>query len=473
VGLALAVGGCDGSVAVEGPSPHESAPADEPPSCGAEYAHSFGAPGAQMDEIHLAGDRQCGVVLAGSAKGAVDFGGGLLAGADAEPDVVVVALDASGEHRWSRRFGDDALQSASSVAVASGGDVIVAGLADGTIDFGEGPLSEVGTRDLFIARLDAGGEHVWSRRFGATKLGIRSGAVALSPGGDLILTGVFTGQLDLGGGPMDAPEDGYAAFAAKLHGDGSHVWSRAFPASGDPDVSAAVDRDGNTYLTGMFTGTLDLGAGPLTSVNDGPTPPGADLYLAKLGPDGHTIYARMFGGSGFTGYASQIAVTDDGRAVVSGSYWGSIDFGSGILTAAEDQEPKMGLFLAAFDGSGEAVWSEGFGDGGLHIPTAMAASGSEVVVAGISYMSTLDLGGGPLVAKDGYAAFIGRFGASGGHVSSAMFEAADGGYLQPGDLSAARDHVLFGATFSGAADLGAGPLAPEGDADVVAARLLY
>lgn len=475
-GLALAVAGCGGNVAVDGADPQVDEPVDEPvdmPSCGGEYGHSFGGPGAMLEEIQLAEDGQCGVVIAGAARGEVDFGGGVLAGAGDAQDVIVVALDALGEHRWSRRFGDEAPQAATSVAVAPGGDVIVGGRAEGTIDLGGGPLPSVGGGDLFVARLDADGQHVWSKRFGATVPWTLSGTVALSPDGDLIVTGVFAGQLDLGGGPMDAKAD-RAMFAAKLHGDGSHVWSRAFPANGNPGpVWTAVDRDGNIHLTGMFTGTLDLGDGLLTSLNGGPDGSGADMYLAKLGPDGHTIYGRMFGGTDFDGYANRLAVTDDGRAVVAGMYWGSVDFGNGLLVAGQAVEPKAGLFLAAFDGAGKALWSERFGDGGINIPLAVAASGTDVVVAGMSYMTTLDLGGGPLAAPDGYAGFVGRFDASGEHLASAVFEASAGGFLQPTGLSAEKGHLLLGGTFSGATDLGTGPLAPEGLADMVVARLPY
>jgi hypothetical protein len=118
----------------------------------------------------------------------------------------------------------------------------------------------------------------------------------------------------------------------------------------------AIDSDGNVHLTGMFDGKLDFGDGEISSAGgDDPNLPGDDLYVAKLDPDGKTLWSRMFGGPDFSGYTGRIAVTGDGRAVVSGMYWGSIDFGNGPLSAGEAAGPNSGLFVAALDTSGQAV----------------------------------------------------------------------------------------------------------------------
>ena len=37
---------------------------------------------------------------------------------------------------------------------------------EGTIDFGGGPVISGGSEDVFAARLDAGGSHVWGRGYG-------------------------------------------------------------------------------------------------------------------------------------------------------------------------------------------------------------------------------------------------------------------------------------------------------------------
>ncbi|WP_437276905.1 hypothetical protein WME90_37490 [Sorangium sp. So ce375] len=84
--------------------------------------------------VDAAGD----IVLGTGIAGAVDFGGGLLGGRQ-DPDWVVAKLSDSGEHLWSRRFGDS---SAGQMILGIDTDpttkaIVAAGLNDGTLDFGE------------------------------------------------------------------------------------------------------------------------------------------------------------------------------------------------------------------------------------------------------------------------------------------------------------------------------------------------
>jgi len=50
--------------------------------------------------------------------------------------------------------------------VAPNGDVIVAGEFFGSVDFGGGALNTAGNSDIAVARFDASGNHLWSKRFG-------------------------------------------------------------------------------------------------------------------------------------------------------------------------------------------------------------------------------------------------------------------------------------------------------------------
>jgi hypothetical protein len=67
-------------------------------------------------------------------------------------------------HQWSSRYGDQYAQEAMSVAVDRDGYVIVAGRMRGTVDFGGGPLVAAGD-NIFLAKFDPYGGHVWSHCF--------------------------------------------------------------------------------------------------------------------------------------------------------------------------------------------------------------------------------------------------------------------------------------------------------------------
>ena len=59
---------------------------------------------------------------------------------------------ACSKHLWSKRFGTPPWDRGRSVAVDSGGNVLVTGGFEGTVDFGGGGLTSAGDHDIFLAK---------------------------------------------------------------------------------------------------------------------------------------------------------------------------------------------------------------------------------------------------------------------------------------------------------------------------------
>jgi hypothetical protein len=84
-----------------------------------------------------------------------------------------------------------------SIATTTTGNIALAGLLQGSVDLGNGPLSSAGGTDLLVADFDPSGATIWSRRFGdATDQG--SAYVATSGTGDIVVATGFRGVLDFG-----------------------------------------------------------------------------------------------------------------------------------------------------------------------------------------------------------------------------------------------------------------------------------
>lgn len=237
------------------------------------WSKSFGDVGDQFGR-GVAYDAQGNVLVTGEAQGTVDFGGGPKM-AQGDPSAFVAKLSAGGEHVYSFSFGDGASGGVSITATPDGG-AIVTGDFQGTIDFGGGALESAGTDDIFVARLDAQGGHVWSQRFG-DELAQHAGGVAVDGGGNVLLTGYYNGTMTFGETAL-AEAQGFDAYAAKLDSEGCSIWAKSFGGaayqSGD---GVAVDGSGNVFVTGKFTGTVDFGGGDLVSAG------GSDIFLAKFG----------------------------------------------------------------------------------------------------------------------------------------------------------------------------------------------
>ena len=81
----------------------------------------------------------------------------------------------------------------------------------------------------------------------------------------LSLVGRFSNTMSLGTASLDSAgsTDGYLA---KLDAGGSHIWSQSHGSTGaDETRGVATNAQGFVYVLGQFEETVDLGKGDLTS----------------------------------------------------------------------------------------------------------------------------------------------------------------------------------------------------------------
>jgi len=283
-----------------------------------------------------------GVFVTGAFQDTVDFGGGPLA-SEGGWETFVARYDSAGVHVWSRRFGDAAFQVGRGIATGLDGSAIVVGSFTGTIDFGGGSLVSSGSNDVFVARLDLAGGHVWSKRFGDTDIDDGFG-VAVDGSGSIVVTGEFRGSVNFGGGALTSAGSG-DIFLLSFDAGGTHQWSRRF---GDSvrqlGIQVAVDGNRNVLTTGIFWGTVDLGGGGLTSAGD------RDIYLAKYDSLGTHLWSQRYGDI-FVDEGQGVAFDADGNAFVSGQFDGTVDFGGGPLTSFDDGD----IFVARYGDVTSAV----------------------------------------------------------------------------------------------------------------------
>ncbi len=221
---------------------------------------------ADSETRDIAVDSWGNAVLTGSFSGTIDFGGGALASAG-KWDIFVAKFGPEGTHVWSKRFGDEDYQAAPSVAIDAAGNVIVAGLSAGTVDFGGG------TYGVFIAKFELDGTYLWSKRFGAAGRA-RLESVATDSSGNMIIVGAFFDTIDFGGGALISEDS--SVFVAELGPGGTHLWSEGFGGTWSQGAEAvACDSSGNIVLAGDFDGVIDFGGGPLESN-------GGDIFAAKF-----------------------------------------------------------------------------------------------------------------------------------------------------------------------------------------------
>jgi hypothetical protein len=101
-------------------------------------------------------------------------------------------------------------------------------------------------------------------------------------------------------------------------------------------------------LATTFSGTVDFGGGPLTSVGT------SDLAMAKLDPSGNLLWSKSFGASGASlGGIWALGANDDGGVALSAGIGGAVDFGCGPVTSSSGGND----LIANFDATGNVVYS--------------------------------------------------------------------------------------------------------------------
>jgi hypothetical protein len=227
----------------------------------------------------------CGsVVVVPGEQGATGVGGG--SGSSSGSSGSSTSTASGGAATWSRVLpGANGNDLPTGLAVTPTGDVVISGWFEDTLDAGGAPLVSSGVLDTFLVVLDAAGDQRWSRRlgFGEDQIG---GPVAVDAAGDIVITAAFKGSIDFGGCPLDAPTADQITAVAKLDPSGKCLWSKSF----DGIISAAgvaVDAQGDILVAGRDANVLVKldAAGTELWRRSLPGLPGLRVNLPSLGVD--------------------------------------------------------------------------------------------------------------------------------------------------------------------------------------------
>lgn len=427
-------------------------------TCTGEHVYSKRF-GDKNQTIVAAVDKAGNVYLTGSFEGNTNLGGGLLTSAGST-DVYVAKLDAVGGHVWSKRYGNSSSQVANGIAVDEEGSILVTGAFQGAIDFGGGPLMSAGSDDIFTVKLSALGGHVWSKSYGGP-----GSQIGVSIGWDsyeyVYIAGRFSGTVDFGEGPISSA-GGDDIFLAGLDPDGALYWTKRAGALDYEGLNAMAIEPvaGDVFVTGRFPTSIDFGDGVMSSFG------GDDIFVARLDYFGSPIWSKRFG-DGLSQAGTGIALDTDGNVLVAGDFSGSVDFGDGSIVAAGGVD----VFVAKLSSSGSPIWTKRFGDAAEERVLSVATDASDNIILTGYFQGTLDFGDGPLVSQGGKDIFVVKLKPSGEVLWSQSF--GDAAFEQRG-VSAGADeagNVIVAGRFEGTVDFGGGPLVCDGTSNAFVTKL--
>jgi hypothetical protein len=309
-------------------------------------------------------------------------------------DVWLIKTDLAGDTIWTRTYGGSQNDMCKGMEPTSDGGYIMAGY---TSSYGAGGA------DLWLVKLEADGDTLWTKTYGGTGWEGASAVRQTSDGGYIV--GGFTNSFGHGADDF---------WLLKTDPQGDTVWTRTYGGpSGDDGRSVRQMSDGGYIMTGytISDGFFDY-----------------DLFLVRTDSIGDTLWTRTYGDSGWQEGYDALETADSGFVVIG-------------LT--ESSQTDLDAWMLRIDSSGDTLWTRSiggtFGDG----PTSFieTADGHYLIVGW-----TYSCGGNReayLIKTDAFGdtLWTGHYGGAEDEEAHFIAQTSDGGYVIVGETDS------FGAGF--------------------------
>lgn len=296
----------------------------------------------------------------------------------------------SGDLLWSllqRATGLIGVAENYSIEVDSSGDIYVTGRFNGTIDFdpsssevkltsAKSPVFDTfSDDDIFVAKYDNSGRLLWVKQMGG---GDRDSGkdLAVDDSRNVYVTGGYhkTADFDPGAGTYYLQNPG--AYIQKLDASGNFKWAKGIGSASGSAIE--VDKNGNVYVAGSFSQTVELASG-LTLTNDG----SSDQFILTLDNSGKYLWATSTKGQEYTGPGS-MALNSSGEVYTVGTFYQDCQFDFQAETGSLTSAGQGDVFISKLSATGMPVRPPNTA------PIITAYSGSMVIEKGSAFELRLE-----------------------------------------------------------------------------------
>jgi hypothetical protein len=200
----------------------------------------------------------------------------------------------------------------------------------------------------------------------------------LDASGNVYAVGNFSGTVDFDPGVGVAnftSAGGTDAFIAKYDANGNYIRTIVLGSTGSDQANGiAIDNNGNIFVCGQFTNTVDfdpgVGVSNFTSaVNTN------DCFVAKYDTNGNFLWANVIGGSN-SDAANALALDGNNNVIITGQVMGgyNVTFPQNVvlLSSADNNSGSLSvlnsvglhILLAKYDANGNYIWAKAMGSVG-------------------------------------------------------------------------------------------------------------
>ncbi len=275
------------------------------------------------------------IYLVGTFQNTVDFDFGsptATLSAAGGYDIFFARYSAAGSLLYARRIGNTNIELVDAVDINSSGELIMLGRFTGTVDFNpnSGVYNLVANgSEAFIASYSNTFNLQQAYKFGPGSLYPKDVCYDNS-GANIYVTGGFNGTVDadLGSSTTNivAASLNNDAFLIKYNSSISFQWAIALSGTlgSKEGRSVCVDNSNNPYITGSYSGTIDVNPGsPVTTFTS--VANSTDLFMGGYSSSsGSYLGAYTIGGTG-TDYGTSVVFNSNNELFLAGIYQSTVD----------------------------------------------------------------------------------------------------------------------------------------------------
>jgi len=263
---------------------------------------------------------------------------------------------------WMQKGGSTTIDEAVSISLDDSNNTYTTGYFTGNAAFAGFHVNALGVSDVFVAKTNKNGIYKWVAK-GGDAGNDRGTAVKTDHNGNTYVTGFYTGTATFGALHVTSAglED---VFIVKYDRAGNVKWLVSGGGTqNDIGNAISVDNNGDVLVTGQFQGAATFGSFTLNANGSN-----VNVFTAKLdSANGNFLWAKS-GVGPHTDRGLGVACDLSGNTYVTGQFTDSITFGSTHFTNLYNA-----IFLIKYDASGNEVWFTYAGGGTFNIANAITA----------------------------------------------------------------------------------------------------
>ncbi len=289
------------------------------------------------------------VYMAGEFGGTVDFDPGTnsreLTSSD-ERDAFIQKLNPNGSLVWAKAIGGPEFDFINGLAIDPNGNIYAGGGFESSIDLNPGNsvnnFSSNGRADFFVVKLNDAGQYQWGYTSGSAQGDELIESIEANQNGKIYTSGFFTNTVDFKPGPgsNSITVKGFRdIFVQKLDAQGNSEWVEPIGGPGEDKPKALhINQQNGIFMTGFFTDSIRFNQKEkVVSIGK------EDVLMYQMSQDGDFGYARNIG-SAKDDRGVSVTANDQGDLFLTGSFQGSMAFGSGNFPFLLNSAGKRDIF---------------------------------------------------------------------------------------------------------------------------------